>query len=560
VKWKRIPVPELADDYDGHFRAIRLNSLGSLYWFTKYTLGKNRLSTLHKHLSTSLETEDLFLVMEVPMSHFKTTLGIGLSIFSALPFTDRDEEAMRKLGYNDAWIRWMKFAHDQNMRTLVTHEIAEQAAAIGKGVDEVYQNNDLFRTVFREILPDRDCTWNNAHKFQKRLPGGDPTTGTYEYRGVGQALQGIHVQLIIQDDNFGREAQQSILTGDGKVARSLFAWHKQVGTRFDPLVKKHRRQLVIGNAWCHADLNAWIKKYQPEFKFETHSAEGGCCKLHPAGRPILPSEWTMALLRKEKARLDAGLDEGGQKGDYEHFYLNLHTLAGEQIFKKEWLHYFKFKQSRPDLKLEDLRNILLLQHEVSDGEVLEDFQPGGLTIRMIVDPNHAKKVNRTEHVIWVVGYDTKSTRIYLLSLWAEDSQYSELVEEMYKTAKRWQLNDVWMGQLSAELLDFYIKQRDRLAPERQRISVSTFLDDDSQAGMKNRIEALEPILRGRQFWAHRNQEKFISQLEMYPAGAVDTLDVLGNFTETIDVVHGSDSFIEQQRENFLNRSSGPGGY
>jgi hypothetical protein len=129
VKWNPLPVPKVADDYDGHFRAVRLNSLGSLFWFAKHTLGKNRLTTLHTHLCKSLEVAQLFLVMEVPMSHFKTTLGIALSIFWALPFTERDEEAMRKLGYKDAWIRWMKVAHDQNTRTLVTHEIAEQAAA-----------------------------------------------------------------------------------------------------------------------------------------------------------------------------------------------------------------------------------------------------------------------------------------------------------------------------------------------------------------------------------------------------------------------------------------------
>lgn len=557
MKWKRLPVPAIADDYDGHFKAIRLNSLGSLYWFTKYTLRKDRLTTLHKLLCKSLESQDLFLVMEVPMSHFKTTLGIGLSIFSALPFTERDEEDMRGLGYGDEWIRWMKFAHDQNMRTLVTHEIAEQAAAIGKSVDEVYKNNDVFRHVFREILPDRDCTWTNAHKFQKRSPGGDPTTGTYEYRGAGQALQGIHSQLIINDDNFGREAQRSLLNGDGRVARDLFEWFKQVGTRFDPMVKKNRRQLVIGNAWGHADLNVWIRKHQPEFKFETHSAEGGCCKAHPAGKPILPSEWTIALLHKEKERLEAG---EGQKGDYEHFYLNLHTLPWEQIFKKDWLNFFKFKQSRPELGLEDIRNILLLEHEVSNGEVLQDFQPGGLTLRMIVDPTHAEKINRTEHVIWVIGYDTESTRIYLLSLWSENSQYSTLVEEIYKTARRWHINNVWMGKLSYELLEFYIRQRDRLEPARSRISVNTFPDDDSPAGMKNRIEALEPILRGRQIWAHRSQEKFIAELDMYPGGSVNTLDVLGNFTDTIDVVHGADDFLQQQQEQFVNRGSGAGGY
>jgi hypothetical protein len=548
--WKQIPVPTIDKDYDAHFRAIRLNSLGSLYYFTKHVLGKDRLTTLHKLLCRSLEREDLFLVMEVPMSHFKTTLGIGLSIWWALPFSSHDEDDMAK-HYSDNWIRWMKIAHNQNTRTLVTHEIAEQAAAIGKGVDEVYDNNDLFRNCFREILPDRDCTWNNHHKFQKRLPGGDPTTGTYEYRGVGQALQGIHVESVIEDDNFGRAAQYSLLHGDGSVVRDLIGWHKQLGTRFDPVVKKNRRQLVIGNAWAHADLNAWIKKHQKEFKFETHSAEGGCCEDHPKGKPILPTEWTIELLHKEKERLEAG----GEKGDYEHFYLNQHTLPGERIFKMESLRKFKFKQARPDLPLTDLRNILLLEHKIYNGEELEDFQPGALTIRMIVDPNHAKKVNRTEHVIWVVGYDSESTRIYLLSLCSEDCGYSDLVDLIYKEAGRWMLPEFWMGVTASELLGFYLEQRARKS---DGLYLNSFPDDDSQAGMKNRIEALEPLFRESKVWTHPSHKKFLDQYENYPAANLDTLDALGNFPATLDMSDdkASRDFLNRQQEAFANRNGG----
>lgn len=565
MQWRTLKVPDFKDDYEGHLKAVRLNSLGSLYWFTKYTLGKNRLTTLHKHLCKSMSNEQLFLVLEVPMSHYKTTCGIGLSVWWALRFSEHDEEDMRKLGYGDAWIRYMKTIHDQNTRTLVTHEIAEQAAAIGKGVDEIYENNDTFRECFRELIPDRNCTWTNHHKFQKRAQGGDPTTGTFEYRGVGQALQGIHVNAIIQDDNFGRAAQYSLLHGDGGVCRDLFEWHKQVGTRFDPVVKTNRRQLVIGNAWGHADLNAWIKKHQPQFKFETHSAEGGCCKLHPAGKAILPEEWTIELLHKEKERLEAG-GEGGQKGDYEHFYLNLHTLPWEQIFKSEWLNYFKCKQSRPDLKLDDMRNILLYEHEVgSDGDVIEDFQPGGLTMRMIVDPNHAKKVNRSEHVIWVVGYDSESSRIYLMDLWCGNAGYSEMVDEMYKTANRWQhwrrgRSFIWIGKMASELLYFPMQQRGRL--EKNPISFMQFPDDPSQTEQKNRIESLEPIFKSKKVWCQRYQKKFIEQYDSYPAGFLDTLDALGVFPQIIDVTPSRlvEDFMLKQQQNFAARNSGQAGY
>lgn len=557
TKWRILPLPDKTSDAAGYLRAVRLNSLGNLYWFGKHTVGYTRFSTLHQQLCASLENEHLFLVMQVPMSHFKTRLGIALSIWWALPFTERDESNMRELGYGDAWIRYMRAIHDQNMRTLVCHEIAEQATAIGRDVDSTYENNDLFREVFQEIIPDRKCTWNNAHKFQRRLPGADSSTGTFEYRGVGQALQGIHAQGIIPDDIFGREAQQSILRGDGRVAEDTISWFQQVGTRFDPKVKDARRQLVIGNPWCHGDLTAWIKASLPGFSFETHDAEGGCCALHPAGKPILPSEWTIKLLHREKARLDANI-----KGDYEHFYRCKHILPGEQLFDTNALHFFKFKQSRPDLRLDDLRNILLLEHEPSDGEVVDDMQPGGLELRMIADPNHAKKAKRTEHVIWVVGYDVETMRIYLLDLWAEDSSYSHFVDMVYETAHRWHLDNFWLEEVGLGILAFYLKERQRSeSKERGRtLFINEFSIDDSQAGMKNRIESVEPLMRERHIWAQRNQVKFIAQLESYPTGAIDTLDVLGNFPATIDIVTGGDDFLNDQYKKFSTRNVGQAGY
>jgi hypothetical protein len=558
TRWKTINLPDAADDPDGYHNAVRLNSLGSLFYFTKFTLRKHRLTKLHWHLCNSLEHENLSLVMEVPMSHFKTTLGIGLSIWWALPFTEEDEEAMRGLGYKDAWIRYMRSIHDQNMRTLVTHEVADQAAAIGKVVDDAYYNNDLFMEVFKEIIPDRTCTWTNQHKFQRRLPGGDASTGTFEYRGVGQSVQGLHAQGIIPDDNFGKAAQDSLLKGDGKVVEDLIRWYQQVGTRFDPRVKDARRHLVIGNAWAHNDLNWWISKNQPHFKFETHSAEGGCCNLHPPGQPILPEEWTMERLAKERQRLG--------KYDYSHFYLNIRTLPEEVRFRNDYLRYFKFAQSRPDLQLDDLRNILLLRHEVHDGNVIEDFQPGALVWRMIVSVNHAKKVNSKTHCILVTGYDPESTRLYLLSIWSENSSYSDLVDEMFATAKRfehWKRGSdfIWMTTTGAQLLKFYINGRN--IREKKKIEFNMFPnEDESEGGRRNLVEALQPLFKQNQVWVQRNQEAFHEEFENYPASAMDILAALGCVPNTMDVAdsRAAHEFMKTQLEAFTNRGSGQSGY
>jgi len=567
MKWKILAAPA-ARNGAAYRDAYRLNALGSLYFFTRNVLHKYRMAigagSLHAQMCASLEVEDLHLVFEIPMSHFKTTIGIGFSMWKALPFTARDEHQMRALGYDEAWVRWMRIAHNQNTRTLVTHEIESRAIDIGKEVDEHYQNNDLFRYLFPEILPSNQATWNDHSKFHKRVKGEaniDATTGTYEYRGVGQALQGIHPDRTIQDDNMGRAAQDSLLHGDGRVLEGLIRWHRQLTTRLDVFsaavefdASSVGEQLVIGNRWAHNDLNSWIKQNQPRFKFETHSAEGGCCRAHPAGRAIFPQEWSLERLGTKRADLGSY--------DYSHFFLNLSVLPEECIFKKEWLKFYRFKQSRPDLALEDLRNQLLLEHETYDGQTVEDLPAGVLHRRMIVDLNHAKKRSRCNHVILVVGWNPETDRIYILEVWANNSPYSVLVEKIYEIGHRWSMSDMWLETVAAQnLMAFHIEERNRR--EKRPITVNELPYDNSENAKKNRIEAAEPLFKNGQVWLHRSMDAFLREYNSYPASAtIDVLDTFGYVPNVLGGIRGREAleFVNAQREEFSKRAVGASGY
>lgn len=813
AKWRPLAIPH--KDFKD---AVRLNALGSLFFFSNFVLKKARLARLHWQMCKSFESEDLHLVLEEPMGHFKTTVGIALSMWWALPFTPKDEFLMRGLGYDDAYIRWMKIAHNQNTRTLITHEVERRAIDMGKEVDEHYTQNDLFRFVFSDILPDGGCTWNDHSKFHKRVRAKgnlDATTGTFEYRGVGQALQGVHPDNTIQDDNMGRAAQFSMLSGDGRVLEDLIRWHRQLTTRLDTsfsgyeLAKLSGRQLVIGNRWGHNDLNSWIKANQPQFVFETHSAEGGCCRLHPAGQPIFPEEWTMEKLiqrrkdvgaydycfppnapvlmadwqekqicdivpgdvvvgykageskgpkrqqrfhltkskviatntRKEwvvRAVMESGrevfctpnhkwfsstsrraespyatlsvgrplvsvytpryiqsLEEqrdldwlgglldgegscnpsslniaqsenknpevcraieetcarlgiplhrnmvrispsgkegyswnmhGGRSllirmihharmakqkrfveklwarpgrvcevdgldkvvsiepvremtvhnietetGNYVaygyatkncHFYLNQSVLPEECIFKPEWLRFYRFKKSHPNLPIEDIRNTLLLEHYVYDGQAVEDVPAGILHKRMIVDLAHAKKRKRCNHVILVVGWNPETDRIYILEAWAKACGYAELVDEMYEIGHRFGLRDMWLETVAAQnLMKFHLEERNK--KEKRPISVNELPYDNSENAKKNRIEALEPIFKNNQLWCHKSQEAFLTEYNNYPASAtLDVLDTLGYAPLTLTGVRSKETleWANASYNDFMARQVGASGY
>src|SRR5947209_6656506 len=72
----------------------RLNALGDNFYFIKIVLRKHRLSnTFHRQFCNTFLCNHIKQVNEIPRDHFKTTIGsIGMPIWWALPFADRDEK------------------------------------------------------------------------------------------------------------------------------------------------------------------------------------------------------------------------------------------------------------------------------------------------------------------------------------------------------------------------------------------------------------------------------------------------------------------------------------
>jgi hypothetical protein len=88
--------------------------------------------------------------------------------------------------------------------------------------------------------------------------------------------------------------------------------------------------------------------------------------------------------------------------------------------------------------------------------------------------------------------------------------------------------------------------------------------DNSENAKKNRIEALEPLLRNGQIWSHRAHSKWTHQVSSYPAGLVDVLDSMGYVPKILDVGYSRRELVEflsEQQSDFASRTTtGRGGY
>ena len=99
----------------------------------------------------------------------------------------------------------MHRCHNQDIRILLISETIKNAIKLGTRISNHYQNNDTFREIFPEIIPGTSETWTNDSLHQRRTKEGKANgEGTFDFIGVGAALQSRHYDLAIQDDLVGK--------------------------------------------------------------------------------------------------------------------------------------------------------------------------------------------------------------------------------------------------------------------------------------------------------------------------------------------------------------------
>ena len=538
-RWEILPIP---DDPAESSIVIRLNALGSLYFFTNFVLRRDRLvQHLHEPIARTLERRNVNYLLEMPRDHFKSTLATeALPIWWALPFDERDEAMMRELGYGDAWISWMKWAHDPQIRTLLISAAGHNTMKLGIRIDEHFTNNARFINTFPEIIPDEKCIWNTETKHIKHTGFHAHGEGTFDCIGVGGALQSRHYDRMIEDDLVGREAAKSEI-----IMNDVIEYHRLLEGAFDG---PNRTEIVVGNRWSPWDLNWWIRENErKEFIIESHSALGGCCDLHPPGLPIFPEEFTIERLERIRRRQGPYL--------FSHQYLNEAIMPEEVVFKPEWLRFYSPVKAPSSVAGAAQRH--WLAHEEVAGTAVKDLNPNGLIRSMIVDPNHAGEEGRARHAIVVVGYHQESDRVYLLDLWAASRSFDELFVNIWAMGTKWGLGEFWLETIAAQkILKFYIEYRNKV--EQRHMSVRELKSQRSKNAKWDRIDALAPLFEQGKFYARHDQSAFLDEYYRYSHSTkhtVDILDCLGYAPQTFAPIRAKEllKLQEERKSRIMNR-------
>lgn len=547
---------------------VRLNALGSLYYFGKAVLNyKDFAPHIHWHMCASMERDIIKQVQEWPRGHFKTSVfSISTPIWWALPFTDNDEGLMRGLGYGDAWIRWMRRAHDQNTSTLIISETDDNAEKIGKEISLHYMANKLFTTIFPEITPKRSDTWNMSSMMHPRQ-GSYFREGTYELAGVGKALQSRHYPRIVEDDLFGEKALYS-----PSEAEFTIDFHRKLPGLFRPDNARPDHigdNLVVGNRWAAKDLNGWIRSNQPSYQFETHAVDGGCCEFHPKGQVIFPEMFSGQKL--------AELRESLGPTAYAAQYLNNPLDDSNRIFQDHWLKHYRLELTEHPFGSRDtaghVKMITALQHETHDGTVIPDVFLSQLHRLMIVDPCHSDddKRGRSRHAVITVGYlPGKNPRIYLLNTWAKRCSFDEMTDVIFARAAAWRVSTVWVEVLAGQdgWMYYFREKNKSLGNGLQRpLKIEPLKKDRSPDAKRRRISATEPMYAAGMVYACRSDRgytDFRTEYDAYESNqTIDLLDCTGYIPQCLPENAGDVNEIRQfmrKRESLITGQMGAGGY
>ncbi len=580
IRWKILPV---SDDMPPRIQQtiFRLNGFGSLFYFNKVILNHSRLSpNLHGLICRELEQESLRLALEVPRDMFKTTVAsVSAPMWWALPFNDNDEELMRRLGYGDAWIRWMRRAHYSSTRTLIASEVIDNAIKIGTRISGHYQNNAEFRYYYPEIIPKttedlrgsgkKKDKWNAKSMTHNRVDSVYVGEGTYNFIGAKGALQSQHFERQVIDDIVGEKAIKSDI-----VMNDTCEWIRKLPGAFDSdpdCPDRLADQLFIGNRWSERDVGAFLRReYSNSIRFVNHSAEGGCCPVHPPGESIFPEEFPMSKLAELRKIWGAY--------HYSAQYLNNPIAQDAVRFKSHWLRHFtqvpwaeqqritvaNTQQIGGQYSVSEAMKIIeqdraeaagaipqrlkmALRHDTVAGEVLEDIRAGELERIAILDPSHSETPGgRSRHAIIVVGIYNKPgkpRRIYLLEAWAGQTSFEIMIDRAIGIrpgarglAVKWRVNHFYLESRIAGQQGWYYLFRDRCRANGVEASYAVReLKTDRSANAKHeRIVGMEPVYENGFFYVNRaGCQQFIEEYEVYPNGRfIDLLDVAGYIPQT----------------------------
>ena len=222
-----------------------------------------------------------------------------------------------------------------DLRTLVVSNSAPNARKKLDDIRSVYDSSEVFRGLYPELLPTRDCTWTSERATINRHTNFPDAT--YESAGTGTSKVGSHFNIIIEDDTTAPEKSEMsaelCVPSREEIDRSV-GFHKSATPLLVP--KGIRIRLIVSTRWAEDDLISYIQEKEDYRIFDIPA-------LREDGSRVF------SIFYSEETLKDLEVQVGPYM--FSCLYLNKPIDADKRTFQKDWFikgSKDKFLEGDPD--------------------------------------------------------------------------------------------------------------------------------------------------------------------------------------------------------------------
>lgn len=447
--------------------SLRERAKESLYFFVKGVLQYD-LITEHIHgpiCDTLQDLKNTRLLVELPRSWLKTTLvSVGYSMWRSIK--------------------------NPNIRILLTQNSATNACKKLAVISGQWEQNDLLRALFPELLPTRSNTWRSDSVCLTRTASF--AESTYEAAGTSTRVVSRHYDVVIEDDtvapDYDELGKESLAPTHEDVEKAI-GWHRtNVLSLLNNIATDH--VIVVGTRWYDQDLIRHIKDNEPQYKVISRACrENEKGEPDPHGKLTYPERFNDEVLRELEVTLGPYM--------FNCLYMNRPIRTEDMAFKPQWFRYYETQPPAMHLAIYT-------------------------TIDTASDPALSKNPSTDYSVVMTCAKDLHTGFIYVLEYFRERCN---------------------PGALCAAVLDHYMKYRpicvayqnvvfERsmaywLKEQMRRTGVFFALQPldfpNRKDAKETRIGGLQPLFASNTIFVRAHMKELIDELTRFPLGRNDDL-------------------------------------
>lgn len=438
----------------------KLREIGkqSLFFFARAILKFGDLDAdIHKPICDQLEKYEVDpkVIIVLPRDWFKSSIGaIAYPIWRAI--------------------------RNPNIRILITQNSHLNACKKLQAIKQIFEKNMLFRALYPEILPTKNCRWSGECLTVNR--SATHPEGTFEAAGTGTAVTSRHYDLIIEDDTVAPEKDS--LKGVVQEPTQLeiekaIGWHR-VAMPLQIHPTKSQR-VVIGTRWAVRDLIGWILENEPSYvKIERKAIENG------------KHVWD---------RFDANVMEQLEiaLGPYmvAMLYLNEPISTINQIFKRDWIQYYD-EMSKADKR--DLVYCTSVDPAASESEGTSD-------------PDY--------NIVLTTGINPNTGRVYVMKITRARMNPGELINAILEHQLLYKPVVVKIEAISYQrTINYWLKRT------KEKLNRRFYVEEIKTHGRVSkemRIRALQPYFADGLVFIRAHMGDLERELLAFPRGAHDDI-------------------------------------